>query len=66
MAVTRRTITVSITPEQDTLLRACLQSKRYRSVSEVMRAALHLLELEEAAALAAIRSAQAVDRVAHA
>ena len=66
MVATRRTITVSITPEQDALLRTCLESGRYRSVSEAMRAALRLLEFEEAAALAAIRSAQAVDRLAHA
>ncbi len=50
----RRTVTVSITPEQDALLRAFLHSGRYRSVSEVMRAALRQLEREEAATLTLI------------
>lgn len=44
----RRTITVSITPEQDELIRACLQSGRFASTSEVVRAALRLLERDEA------------------
>lgn len=52
----RRTVTVSITPEQDALLRAFLASGRYRSISEVLRSALRLLERDEAATLAAIRS----------
>ncbi|MFC0407190.1 ribbon-helix-helix domain-containing protein [Roseomonas elaeocarpi] len=46
----RRTITVSITPLQDDLLRACMKSGRFASVSEVVRAALRLFEREEAAA----------------
>ena len=54
MAATRRTITVSVTLEQDALPRACLKSGRYVGVSEAMCAALCLLEFEEAAALAAI------------
>ncbi len=45
----RRTLTVSITPEQDVLVRACLQSGRYASASEVVRAALRLLDRKEAA-----------------
>lgn len=44
----RRTITVSITSEQDALIRACLQSGRYSSTSEVVRAALRLLDRDEA------------------
>jgi antitoxin ParD1/3/4 len=52
----RRTVTVSITQEQDALLRAFLASRRYRGISEVMRSALRLLERNEASTLAAIRS----------
>ncbi|MFK5600641.1 type II toxin-antitoxin system ParD family antitoxin [Methylobacterium sp. HMF5984] len=52
----RRTVTVSITPEQDALLNTLLRSGRYRSISEAMRAALRLLERDEAAAVAAIRA----------
>ena len=59
MSAVRRTITVSITPEQDALLRACLHSGRYRSVSEVMRTALRLFECDEAAALATVRASKA-------
>ena len=44
---TRRSITVSITPEQEALIRACLQSGRFASTSEVVRAALRLLERDE-------------------
>lgn len=57
----RRTITVSITPEQDALLRAFLASGRYRSVSEVMRSALRMLERDEAAALASVRASAVTD-----
>ncbi|MCJ2061740.1 type II toxin-antitoxin system ParD family antitoxin [Methylobacterium sp. J-088] len=52
----RRTVTVSIAPEQDALLRAFLASGRYRNISEVMRSALRLLERDEAVALSAIRN----------
>ncbi|MCJ2063716.1 type II toxin-antitoxin system ParD family antitoxin [Methylobacterium sp. J-088] len=55
----RRTVTVSITPEQDVLLRAFLASGRYRSISEVLRSALRLLERDEAATLAVIRNTTA-------
>ena len=47
----RRTITVSITPEQDNLIRACLRSGRFASTSEVVRAGLRLLERDEASAM---------------
>ena len=53
----RRTVTVSITPEQDALLRNFLATGRYRSVSEVLRSALCLLERDEAVALAVIKDA---------
>lgn len=43
----RRSITVSITPEQDDLIRSCLQSGRFANTSEVVRAALRLLDLDE-------------------
>ena len=48
---TRRSITVSITPEQEALIRACLQSGRFANTSEVVRAALRLLDRDEAAQL---------------
>ena len=47
--IVRRTITVSITPDQDAMVRACLQSGRDASASEVIRAALRLLDREEGA-----------------
>ena len=49
----RRSITVSITPEQEDLIRACLGSGRFASTSEVVRAALRLLDRDEAASQAA-------------
>ncbi|WP_267422659.1 type II toxin-antitoxin system ParD family antitoxin [Methylobacterium sp. GC_Met_2] len=56
----RRTVTVSITPEQDALLRAFLTTGRYRSISEVLRSALRLLERDEAAALAAVKASSPI------
>lgn len=50
MAV-RRTITVSTTQEQDMLIRACLHSDHFASTSEVLRAALRLLQPDEVAEL---------------
>lgn len=49
MAV-RKTITVSITPAQDAFVRDRLKSGRFGSVSEIVRAALRLLERDEAPA----------------
>lgn len=50
---TRKTLTVSITPEQDALVRACVRSGRYASASEVLRAALRQFQEDETPALAA-------------
>ncbi len=47
MAV-RKSISISITPEQDRFVTAKISSGRYQTVSEVFRAALRLLEREEA------------------
>ena len=52
----RRTITVSITPEQDALIRACLHSGHFATVSEVVRAGLRLLQRNEAAELGALQA----------
>ncbi|RYF08193.1 MAG: type II toxin-antitoxin system ParD family antitoxin [Oxalobacteraceae bacterium] len=51
----RRTLTISITQEQDDLVRSCLHSGRYASASEVVRAALRLLERDEGVTPVAIR-----------
>ena len=45
----RKTLTVSITPEQDAFVRDRLKSGRFSSASEVVRAALRLLERDEVA-----------------
>jgi antitoxin ParD1/3/4 len=44
----RKSISISITPEQDRFVAAKIASGRYQTVSEVFRAALRLLEREEA------------------
>ena len=43
----RETRSVSFTPEQAAFLSTCVESGRYQSASEVVRAALRLLEGEE-------------------
>jgi antitoxin ParD1/3/4 len=55
----RETRTLSFTPEQAAFLTGCVASGRYQSQSEVVRAALRLLENEEArraAELARVRA----------
>jgi len=44
----RETRTLSLTPEQAAFLASCVESGRYQSASEVVRAALRLLEDAEA------------------
>ncbi|WP_449232530.1 type II toxin-antitoxin system ParD family antitoxin [Azospirillum doebereinerae] len=47
--IPRRTLNVSITPELDGFVAAKVASGRYRSASEVVRAALRLIEEREPA-----------------
>ena len=44
----RETRTLSLTPEQAAFLASCVESGRYQSASDVVRAALRLLEVAEA------------------
>lgn len=45
--VSRKAVTISITPEQDRFVATMITSGRYQTVSEVFRAGLRLLEREE-------------------
>ena len=47
MATHRITVNVSLTPELDAFLRSRVESGRYQTTSEVVRAALRLLERQE-------------------
>jgi antitoxin ParD1/3/4 len=47
MATTRKTMNVSLTPELERSVAERVASGRYRTASEVVRAALRLLEKEE-------------------
>ena len=51
-----RTVTVSLGPHYEEFIQASIAAGRYNNVSEVVRAALRLLE-EDEARLAAIRAA---------
>lgn len=44
----RETRTVSLTPELETFIASCVESGRYQSASEVVRAGVRLLQDEEA------------------
>lgn len=61
----RRTITVSISPEQDALIRACMRSGRYSSTSEVVRAALRLLDRNEAGSVKAPANVAPANQAQH-
>ncbi len=54
---TRKTMNVSLTPELERSVAERVASGRYRTASEVFRAALRLLEKEEAKELSYLRKA---------
>ncbi len=56
----RETRTLSLTPEQAAFLASCVESGRYQSASEVVRAALRLLEDAEARRAAELAHARAL------
>jgi antitoxin ParD1/3/4 len=69
MAVLRTTLNVSLTPELDRFVAEKVASGRYQSASEVVRAALRLLErtepLNDAERAAAMKQAGAGSRHPH-
>lgn len=58
----RETRTLSFTPEQASFVASCVQSGRYQSASEVVRAALRLLEDQEAHREAELQRVRALIR----
>ncbi len=52
MTIPQKSLNVSLTPELATFIQARVASGRYQSASEVVRAALRLLERDEASWLA--------------
>jgi antitoxin ParD1/3/4 len=48
----RETMSLSLTPEQSSFVNSCVETGRYQSASEVVRAGLRLLADQEAARLA--------------
>lgn len=56
----RQNISVSFTPEQAAFLAACLETGRYQSTSEVLRAAVRLLEDQHAVRSAVVERARAL------
>ena len=59
----REARTISFTPQQATFLAACVDSGRYQSTSEVVRAALRLLADQEAHRQAELDRVRALVRV---
>jgi antitoxin ParD1/3/4 len=57
---TRKTRNVSLTPELETLVDSKVASSRYRSASEVVRAALRLLDERERSMERRLRSPQGI------
>jgi antitoxin ParD1/3/4 len=57
---TRKTRNVSLTPELETLVDSKVASGRYRSASEVVRAALRLLDERERSMERRLRSPQGI------
>jgi antitoxin ParD1/3/4 len=57
---TRKTRNVSLTPELETLVDSKVASGRYRSASEVVRAALRLLDERERSLERRLRSPQGI------
>jgi antitoxin ParD1/3/4 len=56
----RQTRTLSLTPEQASFVQHCVETGRYQSASEVVRAAIRLLEVDEAANAAKLQRARAM------
>lgn len=59
----RKSRTISFTPEQATFVSKCLDSGRFQSASEVIRAGLRLLQQEENLRRAELERARALIQV---